>query len=123
MENSVKNLHFLTLTCFFFFFLDLYVCMRTLAYSCMRKLFAPHAAGPVICLKSAVETAGLGFQPMPLVCVWVGTATGVTVVLHAKPLVVVVVVVAAVVLSLMQQLRGSTCAEICGIILSVFNSS
>lgn len=38
--------------------------MCALAYLCMRKLFAPHAAGPVVCLKSAMETAGLGFQPV-----------------------------------------------------------
>lgn len=29
-----------------------------------KAFFAPHAAGPVVCLKSAMETAGLGFQPM-----------------------------------------------------------
>lgn len=34
-----------------------------LAYSCMRKLFAPHAAGPVVWLKNPMETGGLGFQP------------------------------------------------------------
>lgn len=60
-----------------------FVSVCVLAYSCMRKLFAPHAAGPVVCLKSAVETAGLGFQAMlqpQRVCVWVVTASGVTVV-------------------------------------------
>lgn len=97
--------------------------MCALAYSCMRKLFAPHAAGPVVCLKSPMETAGLGFQPMlqqycVCVCVWIVTATGVTVVWHTKPS----LVVAVAVLSLMRPLSGSTRTVSCSIILLVFNA-
>ncbi len=93
--------------------------MCALAYSCTGKLFAPHAAGPVVCLKSAMETAGFGFQPMlqpHCVCVCSVTASGVTVVWHAKPSLV------AVVLSLIQPLSGSTCTVIRTVILLVYNS-
>ncbi len=108
-KNSVNALPSLTLTCFL------------LAYSCMRKHFAPHAAGPVVCLKSPMETAGLGFQPMlqlRCLCVWFSTVTGVTHVWHAKPS----LVAAAVALSLIWPLSGSTRTVISRIVLPLFNS-
>lgn len=109
MENSVTT----SFSSYIYFF----SCPCVLAYSCKAFCTAPE---PVVCVKSPVETAGLGFQPMQeLNCVWMSSLwlrQGSR--LHDVPKPSPVLVV----LSLMEPLSGSTRTVSGCIILLVFNS-
>lgn len=115
MEKSVNNLPFLTLTCFCvhmcacLFMHEKAFCTTCCRASCLFEESNGNSRARV----STYATITLS------VCVWFATATGVTVVRHAKPS--LVVVATAVVLSLIRPLSGSTRMVIRSVISLVFN--